>query len=238
MLPDEFYARYSFIVGNLVSDLATFLGLSVQAVEERMNRSYYIDVWFYDFMAKHGNDYAVWLAESQFYLYNSADWHTRVGLHGLSQHHFEPVAGCESCLDFGSGIGTHALIDAALGWNIALCEINRHTAEFARYRFDKYRLQGAFVSSPPAGAKYDLVRIWDVVGHLIDVESTIPTVIGMLRDGGHLNVSFDNDAINDWHRNQNISFSDWLCKLGCNQLSDGLWKKSPCPDVKTMPLET
>ncbi len=235
-MDDRFLARHGYIVDALRRDLADFLGESVDRLSPRISRRYYIDACFYDFMARHDQDYGAWLEQGEFYLYNSTQWHEMVGLAGLCDSHRRPPANGARCLDFGAGIGTHAMIDAALGWDVTLCEVNQHSRSFARFRFDRHGLPGRFVSSPAGCGTFDQVRVWDVVGHLVDPSTALRQVVEALGTEGELCISFDNDADNDWHLNRALSFPEMLRAHGLEPgPGDHWWRcrergaKSPPP---------
>lgn len=234
-MPCDFVSRHVFIVDDLRQDLADFLEISLAELTPKMHRRYYVDACFYDFMARHEHNYVAWLERGEFYLYNSTQWHEMLGLQGLCAIHLRPPVGHpRRCLDFGAGIGTHALIDAALGWDITLCEINRRSRAFARFRFDRHCLEGRLCESLAEDERFDLVRAWDVVGHLVTPHETMRRIVSALAPSGLLQINFDNHADNDWHRNQDLSFPQLLSDLGLEPLSEQLWCRRR---ANVMPLE-
>jgi 2-polyprenyl-3-methyl-5-hydroxy-6-metoxy-1,4-benzoquinol methylase len=221
--------NYKYITENLSEDLAKFLMISQKELRTRLERNYYVSNWYAEFMDQNNGDYFLWLQKSKFYLYNSTEWHILVGIKSMCENHIFPSQENRECIDIGSGIGTHSIIDAILGWKITLCEVNEHSLRFSKYRFRKYELEGKFITEIPCDQKYYLVRLWDVVGHLLNPIENFEKILRLVSPEGGIIISFDNENISDfnrdWHKNNNISFRKILISNGFMQETEHFWRK-------------
>ncbi len=115
-----------------------------------------------------------------------------------------------TALDFGSGIGSLALLLAAHGLEVSLAEVNPHLQGYARWRFARRGLTGHFLdlSGPvPAlpTAAYDFISAVDVFEHLPNPGATLLALAQALRPGGtlYIHLPATPDAAHPmhlWHR--------------------------------------
>lgn len=95
--------------------------------------------------------------------------------------------GVQTCLDFGSGVGSGALLFAHAGIQMTLADISTTLLNFARWRFTRRGLSAAFLDlnqhSPPA-AGFDMILAMDVFEHLVDPVEVVDRLWQALRPGG------------------------------------------------------
>ena len=132
--------------------------------------------------------------------YNSATYiYDLMGWHSLREDN-GPLAyvlgleiarerGVKQCLDFGSGVGSGALLFDRAGIEMSLADISTTLLDFSRWRFSQrglsaqcYNLQ---LNSLPTGS-FDMILAMDVFEHLTDPETTVELLHRALRPGGLL----------------------------------------------------
>jgi 2-polyprenyl-3-methyl-5-hydroxy-6-metoxy-1,4-benzoquinol methylase len=95
----------------------------------------------------------------------------------------------QSCLDFGSGVGSGALLFMRAGLEMTLADISTTLLNFARWRIAKRGLRARFVDlkyeTIPA-ANFDMILAMDVFEHLVDPAETVERLWRALKPGGLL----------------------------------------------------
>lgn len=96
---------------------------------------------------------------------------------------------CRSCLDFGAGVGSGAILFARHGFDAALADISTPLLDFCRWRLglrnlkcDLYDLKASMLPQ----AAFDMITAMDVFEHLADPIETVELLAGSLRPGGLL----------------------------------------------------
>jgi SAM-dependent methyltransferase len=103
---------------------------------------------------------------------------------GFAQQH-----GCREYMDFGSGVGSGALLFARHGFHVTLSDISSTMLEFARARLAARGIVARFIDLkeqrlPPA--QYEFITAMDVWEHLVDPVGTARDMAGALKPGGFL----------------------------------------------------
>jgi hypothetical protein len=98
-------------------------------------------------------------------------------------------AGGRSYLDFGSGVGSGALLFQSHGFDVTLADISGVMLDFCKARFAARGRPAAFFDLkedrlPPAA--FDFVTAMDVFEHLVDPAGTIDMLDQCLRPGGRI----------------------------------------------------
>lgn len=97
--------------------------------------------------------------------------------------------GVKRCLDFGSGVGSGALLFAAAGIGVTLADISSTLLDFCRWRFERREISASFIdlkrSSLPKG-EFDMILAMDVFEHLADPVEAAELVHDALAPGGVL----------------------------------------------------
>lgn len=95
----------------------------------------------------------------------------------------------ESCLDFGSGVGSGALLFRQAGIQMTLADISTPLLTFCRWRFDRRRQTAGFVDlkrDPLPRETFDMILAMDVFEHLADPVDAVEQLSVALRPGGLL----------------------------------------------------
>ena len=102
---------------------------------------------------------------------------------------------CEAFLDAGCGDGRYlAALEAELPERIAGVDISERILETARARVPRAELRQANLESLPfADGEFDLVLSSQVIEHVVDAEAALRELARVLRSGGTLVLSTDND---------------------------------------------
>ncbi len=92
-----------------------------------------------------------------------------------------------ACLDFGSGVGSGALLFTHAGIRMTLADISTTLLHFAHWRFSQRTLTADFLDLNTCAlptARFDMILAMDVFEHLVDPVKTIEELWRALRPGG------------------------------------------------------
>src|SRR5713101_1913485 len=106
-----------------------------------------------------------------------------LGLEIARAHHVQ------TCLDFGSGVGSGALLFTRAGITMSLADIPTTLLDFAHWRFARRRLSAHFLDLNRTAlpiASFDMILAMDVFEHLVDPVATVERLWRALRPGGLL----------------------------------------------------
>jgi len=95
----------------------------------------------------------------------------------------------QRCLDFGSGVGSGALLFIRAGIEVTLADISTTLLSFARWRIAARGLQANFVNlkqEPMPAAEFDMILAMDVFEHLTNPIETVDHLWQALKPGGLL----------------------------------------------------
>jgi 2-polyprenyl-3-methyl-5-hydroxy-6-metoxy-1,4-benzoquinol methylase len=136
-----------------------------------------------------------------------------------------------SYLDFGSGVGSGALLFRRHGFEVASADVSSVLLAFCKYRFEQRALDARFIdlkeSSMPEGT-FDFITAMDVFEHLVDPVRSVDLIDLALKPGGYIYGRFGADE--DPDRPQHIvrDFApvfERFTKLGFKEVfrDDWLW---------------
>jgi len=94
-----------------------------------------------------------------------------------------------SCLDFGSGVGSGALLFIRAGIEMTLADISTTLLDFARWRISARGLHARLVDlkhEPVPASDFDMILAMDVFEHLADPVATVDRLCRALKPGGVL----------------------------------------------------
>jgi len=96
-------------------------------------------------------------------------------------------------LDFGSGVGSNAILFAKAGFDVTLADVSSGMLEFSKRRLDRRGLRVRFIDLNldrlPEGG-YDLLTAVDVLEHVPDPGAVLRQLASALKPGGRLIFNF------------------------------------------------
>ena len=130
---------------------------------------------------------------SQATIYELMWWHTlgddASPLAYVTALHFARQQGCRSYLDFGSGVGSGAMLFARHGFEVTLADISSTLLGFSQWRLERRRLPAAYIDLKtcqlPRQA-FDFMTAMDVFEHLVEPVETVERLWDALKPGGFL----------------------------------------------------
>lgn len=131
--------------------------------------------------------------QSEAYIFDLMAWHSLVDDNGPLAYvvalKFAQRHGCRDYLDFGSGVGSGAILFAHHGFTVSLADISSTLLTFARARCEARQVRATYfdlkTGALPVHA-YDIVTAMDVWEHLTDPEGTAVRIAESIRPGGFL----------------------------------------------------
>ena len=84
---------------------------------------------------------------------------------------FASSANCKTYLDFGSGVGSGALLFRSHGFDVTLADISGEMLAFCKYRFAARGCVASFIDlkqSALPSAAFDFITAMDVFEHIVD----------------------------------------------------------------------
>jgi len=186
-------------------------------------------------------EYERFLRETDSYIRELSAWHKdniysfKSKALGILRNPYKGVL-----LDFGAGIGTRAAMYALAGWEVCLVELNKQCLDFAKWRFDKYGLDGEFEEKilPEWKDKFNRVLMMDVVGHLPRPQETIDELAASTKVGCGIIIDWDNWFHSDrgtLHRNEEFNFKRAFSDIGFVETSPFYLER--VSDVNISPIE-
>jgi mycofactocin glycosyltransferase len=102
---------------------------------------------------------------------------------------FARSRGCRHHLDFGSGVGSGAILFARHGLGVSLADISSTLLGFARWRFARRGIPATFIdlkTSRLPNEAFDMITAMDVFEHLTDPVATVDRLSAALKSGGYI----------------------------------------------------
>jgi SAM-dependent methyltransferase len=187
-------AGHTDLKQSLLSELGRYAGLADASEVERLCRAAPGELakeWDAWVDTRHRASVEAFYDKSRAEIYGLLWWHTLVDddtpLSYVLAMRFARENGCRSYLDFGSGVGSGALVFRRNGFEVTCADISSPMLDFCKFRLASRGWQGSFVDlktqSLPDGA-YDFITAMDVFEHLYDPEEAIERLWRALRPGG------------------------------------------------------
>lgn len=127
------------------------------------------------------------------YIYDLMGWHSLRDDNGPLAYvlglEIAQERGVKQCLDFGSGVGSGALLFDRAGIAMSLADISTTMLDFARWRFAQRHRPAQFYhlhQTELPHAHFDMILAMDVFEHLTDPVTTVDNLHRALRPGGLL----------------------------------------------------
>jgi 2-polyprenyl-3-methyl-5-hydroxy-6-metoxy-1,4-benzoquinol methylase len=131
--------------------------------------------------------------ESQAMLYELMGWHTlRDDMSPLAYvlaWRFAQQRGCQRYLDFGSGVGSGAILFARHGLQAALADVSSSLLRFSAWRLGIRKLSAQYIDLKLSGLPsqaFDIITAMDVFEHLSDPVEAVENLWKALNPGGFL----------------------------------------------------
>lgn len=136
------------------------------------------------------------------------------------------------CLDFGSGVGTHAIALCENHNRVTLLDIPGPLSEFAQRRLRKRGLDFTFLeaAAPLPQQAFDLVICSDVLEHTFDPAAELQRILASLRGGGILHILVSTmikkssghfpSSVNRW-----LQEGEPCLARNCEQISQTMYRK-------------
>lgn len=194
---------------DLVLELAAYFGATVPEVERQLADAteQFTREW-----NERVHDPADERAVTRFYnestteLFDLARWHAEDPIHyrTLMCLDVATTRPGRRMLDYGSGIGSDALVFAAAGFHVTLADISEPLLAFARWRLQRRGFDVEAIdlkrARPPRG-RFDVTLCFDVLEHIHRPLRTVGTIQRAMTPGGLLFVHapFGEDPIRPMH---------------------------------------
>ena len=182
------------IRATLVREAAEYLGLSVHEANRRVDRSgaEMTDEWNRMVADSSAPSQVVrFYNESRAELFEQIAWHSTDSVHHRSLICADLAANLPGSdfLDFGSGIGSNALVFGLQGFRVTLADVADPLRNFARWRCKRRGIDVRAIDLkherlPKRG--YDVITCFDVLEHVPDPLQAVKSMRDALRPGGIL----------------------------------------------------
>ncbi|HWP99146.1 MAG TPA: class I SAM-dependent methyltransferase [Vicinamibacterales bacterium] len=186
--------RTGDVLHELTLEAAECLGLSFDEAADRVARSgeEFRAEWERLVRDPRDADAVVrFYSESAFELFEQIAWHATEPIHHRSLVCADLAAtrpGRE-LLDYGSGIGSNAIVFGLAGFRVTLADVADPLLRFARWRCERRGLAVRTIDlkrEPPERGRYDVVTCFDVLEHVPDPIEAVRRMRDALRPGGVL----------------------------------------------------
>jgi len=131
--------------------------------------------------------------DSATYIYDLMGWHSLRDDTGPLAYvlglEIAQERGVKQCLDFGSGVGSGALLFDQASISMSLADISTTMLDFARWRLEQRQRTAQYYPLHQAelpSERFDLILAMDVFEHLTDPVTTVENLHRALRPGGLL----------------------------------------------------
>jgi 2-polyprenyl-3-methyl-5-hydroxy-6-metoxy-1,4-benzoquinol methylase len=194
---------------ELALEAAEYLGLSVEETQHRIERSATDFPAEWDRMVTDPSDrYQLirFYNESEAELFEQIAWHSTEPIHhrSLVCSDLASTLPGRTFLDFGSGIGSNALVFGLAGFRVTLADIADPLRNFARWRCERRGISVQTIDlkyETLEPARYDVMTCFDVLEHVPDPLGAVRTMRDALRVGGvfFLYAPFGFDPVRPMH---------------------------------------
>lgn len=199
--------------GNLMEDLlgeaADFFGLSPAEARDRAASA--TQAFAEEWRAKqvdpaNATQVVDFYNTSEAEVFDLIGWHAEDQIHHRTFHCVDLAVaqGATTLLDYGSGIGSDAIVAANAGLAVTLADVSDRLLAFARWRCERrgFTVQTVDLkrAAPPVNA-FDAAICFDVLEHVPDPPATVGTIADALRPHGLLFVHapFGRDPLRPMH---------------------------------------
>lgn len=194
---------------DLASEAAEYLGLSVEDALHRIEQSATEFPAEWNRMVSDPSDpeqVIRFYNESEVELFEQIAWHATEPIHHRSLVCADVVSARpgRDFLDYGSGIGSNALIFGLAGFRVTLADVADPLRNFARWRLERRGIQVHTIDlkhETLEPSRYDVITCFDVLEHVPDPLAAVRRIRDGLRVGGafFLYAPFGFDPVRPMH---------------------------------------
>jgi 2-polyprenyl-3-methyl-5-hydroxy-6-metoxy-1,4-benzoquinol methylase len=179
---------------EIILEVAEYLGMPLEAVRSSMDdaTTAFTEEWR-TLVGERADEQSItrFYNESQTELFDLAKWHADDVIH------YRTLVCCDIAsgrpgrryLDYGSGIGSDALIFAAAGFEVTLADVSEPLLAFAKWRFERRGIPVNTIDlkqERPRTGLYDAALCFDVLEHIPQPLRTVRQIHDALRADGLL----------------------------------------------------
>lgn len=115
--------------------------------------------------------------------------------------------GYKNILDFGGGAGDLCIALKEAGFNVYYYDVNKPLTDFAKWRFNRRKLDIEAVDPGKSGRLFDCVISFDVFEHFKDLPAKLKSMNGFVKEKGGLifNIELSGDGL---HLKENKIYND------------------------------
>jgi 2-polyprenyl-3-methyl-5-hydroxy-6-metoxy-1,4-benzoquinol methylase len=131
-------------------------------------------------------------------------WHTLADdnspLAYVAALEFASLANCKTYLDFGSGVGSGALLFRRHAFEVTLADISGEMLSFCKYRFAARGCDASFIDlkqSTLPSAAFDFITAMDVFEHMVDPVGAVNSLSQCLKPDGYVYGRFASEVDRD-----------------------------------------
>ncbi len=127
---------------------------------------------------------------TRIYLFEHIWWHAtdaKVNAANVAILEYAMERGARDYLDFGSGVGTNAILFGRRGFNVVLADVSRTMLDFARWRLQRRGLQAELIDltrQELPHVRFDFVTAVDVCEHLARPGADLKRISRAMKPGG------------------------------------------------------
>jgi 2-polyprenyl-3-methyl-5-hydroxy-6-metoxy-1,4-benzoquinol methylase len=179
------------LIASGLRELSEYFGVSLEEARRACENAVAESKREWDSSPRRTNDQIVdFYRRARSYLFEHVWWHVadvETNAANVELMNYARRRGACEYLDFGSGVGSNAILFAKRGFNVTLADVSETMLEFARWRLERRGLQAEFINLNQRRLprqRFDFVTAVDVCEHLSEPEAAISRIAQSLKIGG------------------------------------------------------